>query len=134
MCKTFGTQIFYMADNLKTVYYNSDFSAGENNQILNTDSIEKVVFGGTIVPNSVCYSCVNLSEVIILDSVISIKECAFTNCKKMTCITIGKGVKTIGAFANVSEHSPFSGCVGLTRVNYTGRISDWCTITFDYIY
>ena len=49
-----------------------------------------------------------------------------SNMTKLTSITIPNNVKTIGS-------SAFMNCTGLTQVNYTGDVTDWCQMNFTYI-
>ena len=49
----------------------------------------------------------SLTELVVPESVASIKDYAFVNCQKLTSATIGNGVTSIGT-------SAFSGCTGLT--------------------
>ena len=126
-----GTQIFYKASNLATVYYNGTYGSQEN-QFLNLSHITKIVFGGSYVPRYVCYKntsvktveildgvtrigynsfegCSSLTSVTIGDSVTSIDEYAFYNCTSLTSVTIGDSVTSIGEYA-------FYNCTSLTSV------------------
>ena len=67
-----------------------------------------------VIPNSVTsieddtfFGCVSLTSVTIPNSVTSIGEYAFYNCSGLTSVTIGNSVTSIGS-------SAFSGCSGLT--------------------
>ena len=51
----------------------------------------------------------NLKSVIIPDSVIYIGDCAFTDCRKITTITMSNSVRNIGTAA-------FEGCTSLTNI------------------
>lgn len=104
--KTFGTQIFYKASNIKTVYYNSDYSAGENLKYAN---IETVVFGGSSIPSRVLYENTNVKNVTIPDSVTSIGSYAFFDCTSLKSIVIPDSVTSIG-------HSAFYGCTSLKSI------------------
>ena len=83
------------------------------------------------IPNSVKYIGKGafhysyFTTLTIPNSVEIIGERAFSQCKKLTAVTIGDGVKFIGA-------SAFGGDAGRTigKVNYTGDIEGWCGIKF----
>ena len=64
-----------------------------------------------------------LKEITIPNSVTEIEEYAFSECAKLTSVTIGEGVKSI-------NKSCFGGCDALTKTNYTGDIAGWCGIKF----
>ena len=99
-----GTQIFFKADSLHTVYYNSTYSSTEN-PFLNQKSITKVVFGGKSVPKNICKELSNIEEVVILDGVTEIGSYAFKACGSLTSITIADSVTKIGddAFRSCSS-------------------------------
>ena len=126
-----GTEIFKKANNLHTVYYNAKYASSDN-RILNTPSIQKVVFGGKFVPsyildncdnileveiqNSVTviymnsfYDCDSLTSIVIPDSVTSISVNAFSSCGSLTSIVISDSLTSIGANA-------FSSCGSLTSI------------------
>ena len=103
-----GTEIFKNADNLHTVYYNGTYGNSSNN-FMNTPSIKKVVFGGTIVPHAVIRHCDNILEVEIKDSVTSIGYSAFLDCDSLTSVVIPNSVTSIGSQA-------FWDCDSLTSV------------------
>lgn len=144
--QTFGTQIFDKASNLKTVYYNSNYSGGPRNVILNNGSIEKVIFGGTEVPKHVLressvkevvlldsvtsigviafYECSSLTNITMSDSVTSIAQGAFKGCSSLTSITIPASITSIGA-------SAFYNCSSLRDV-YIEDLAAWCNINFSF--
>ena len=144
--QTFGTQIFDKASNLKTVYYNSNYSGGPKNVILNNGSIEKVIFGGTEVPKHVLressvkevvlldsvtsigviafYECSSLTNITMSDSVTSIAQGAFQGCSSLTSITIPASITSIGA-------SAFYNCSSLRDV-YIEDLAAWCNINFSF--
>ena len=106
--KTIGTQIFYKAENLHTVYYNSSYGSN-GNPFFSQSSVEKIVFGGKAVPGYVLYDCFGVVDVVISDGVTSIGDNAFSGCTGLTSITIPDSVKRIGYYA-------FNGCTGLTSI------------------
>ncbi|MCM8872882.1 MAG: leucine-rich repeat domain-containing protein [Paludibacteraceae bacterium] len=72
--------------------------------------------GSFIIPNSVTsiedyafYDCKGLTSITIPNSVINIGKYAFSGCTGLTSVTIGNGVTSIGDLA-------FDGCKGLTSV------------------
>ena len=120
-----GAQIFYKCSSLHTVYYNSAYS-NTDNPFLNVANIKKVVFGGKVVPNSICYDLQNIEEVIILDGVTSIGYDAFSGCSSLTSIAIPDSVTRISSFA-------FRNCEGLASV-YISSVSAWCQIQMSDMY
>ena len=145
----FGAKIFDEATNLTTIYYNSSYGPGESNPILSTSSIEKVVFGGTALPQSACRNITNLKEVVILDSIEVIPEAAFEGCSNLVKVCVGNGVSLIEdyAFSGCSEleeitlgssvrqlgtqkGNTFTECVKLEKVYFMGSIEEWCQITY----
>lgn len=114
--------IFTKAVNLHTVYYNSPYSSS-GNDFLNTDSIQKVVFGGEIVPEFICKKCDNLTEIIIEDSVKTIGGGAFFLCSALTEITIPDSVIAIG-------YGAFSFCSSLVNVTLPSEIISIADSTF----
>ena len=54
----------------------------------------------------------------------SIKDYAFYNCQSIKSVEIGNSVTSIGK-------SAFSGCSGLTKVNYLGTVDKWVEFDFD---
>ena len=129
--KTLGTQIFFQAANLDTVYYNSDY-ANQTTSIFGATAVKKVVFGGTKVPDNVCQGAAELKEVVIGNTVTEIGYYAFEDCTSLSQADIPNSVGTIGpgAFKNctslgsvvipdsvsaINEQS-FEGCAALSTV------------------
>lgn len=97
---TFGTMIFYKASNLKTVYYNSDYGPTTSElSFFDYSNVEKIVFGGTVVPSYICYNASSIREIEISDSVTYIGFLSFYNCDSLISITIPDNVKNIDSFA-----------------------------------
>ena len=69
------------------------------------------------------YVCSLLTSIVIPHGVKSIGSYAFSNCSSLTSVTLSGSVKNIyeGAFDTWRS--------GLTRINYTGNIADWCEIS-----
>ena len=146
--KYFGTQIFYKASNLKTIYYNSNFGGGSDNPFLNNNSIEKVVFGGQVVPLAICKNCSTLKEVVILNSITIIESSAFNNCDSLTKLTIPSSVTQIKmhAIENCEKLERveiactdielaswvFTDCPNLKEIHFEGTIEDWLNLYFYY--
>ncbi len=86
-----------------------------NNYLLAIDS------SVTAIGNN-AFANLSVKAVIIPDSVTSIEEQAFVNCKALTDITIGRGVGTINIDA-------FANCNKLSKINIKS-IESWCKITF----
>lgn len=67
------------------------------------------------------YNCNKFSgELVIPDSVKSIGDRAFRSLTKITSITIGSGVETMGTSTSNSE-SPFYSCSGVTQFTFRGE-------------
>ena len=85
--------------------------------------------GAYTIPNSVTSigddafsNCKSLTSVTIPDSVTSISDFAFSNCKSLTSVTIPDSVTSIGEWA-------FFGCSSLTDVYYAGSEAQWKAIS-----
>ena len=113
--KEIGTQIFFKADNLTTVYYNSTYYSSEN-PFMNIPSVKKIVFGGTMVPAYICEGMNALESVLIGNSVTSIGNYAFYGCSSLTIVEIPDSVTSIGWEA-------FRGCRSLTSVEIPDSIT-----------
>ena len=107
-------------------------SRNECNAIIET-STNTLMIGcvTTIIPDSVTTigdyafnNCRGSGSLIIPDAVTSIGEGAFNCCSGFTSVTFGNSVTTIGNHA-------FCGCTGLTAVYYSGDISQWCSISLE---
>ncbi|MBQ8351613.1 MAG: leucine-rich repeat domain-containing protein [Clostridia bacterium] len=90
--------IFLDCENLKTVYYNSDFAAVPYFTQTFVMHVETIVFGGTTVPDNICTSSSDLKTVIIKDSVKCIGKYAFANTDIETII-LPDGLESIGDYA-----------------------------------
>ena len=129
--KTLGTQIFFQADQLDTVYYNSDY-ANQTTSIFGATAVKKVVFGGKMVPDYVCQGAAELTEVVIGESVTEIGYYSFEDCTSLYRADIPSSVGLIGpgAFKNCTslptvaipdsvsaiDEQTFEGCTALSAV------------------
>lgn len=114
-----GTQIFYKADNLHTVYYNSTYSSSQN-PFLNPTNIKKVVLGGKEMPYSLVENLPNIEEVELKSPITKIREYAFSECTALKSVTIPDSVTHIEKYA-------FENCtslVNLTIPHSVTRIDD----------
>ena len=122
---TIGTQIFYKAENLHTVYYNSTYGSSDN-PFFSQSSVKKIVFGGKTVPGYILYDRTVAVDVVVSNNVTSIGGSAFEGCKGLNSIVIPDSVTSIGS-------SAFSGCKGLKDV-YITDVEAWLNISFDGYY
>ena len=148
-----GTQIFYKADNIHTVYYNTDYypSTETENPLLNNSNITKVVFGGRFIDY---YAARNLgmnghvTEVKIGDSVNGIYSSAFYGFNSLVSAEISDGVTSIGNYVfecctslvsiklpttvtSIGERA-FSGCTSLASIeipNSVTSIAGWSFVS-----
>lgn len=72
------------------------------------------------------YNCTNLISVEISDEIVKIGDSAFYGCNNLITVVFPKSLMAVGEYA-------FSYCKNLTKVYYTGKIADWCGITFGFI-
>lgn len=100
--------------NIEYVYWDNPFFGAEN-LYLN----EKLV-RDLIIPNGVTsiggFACYNFTSVTIPNSVTSIKDSAFQNCKSLTSITIPNSVTSIG-------DSAFYNCESLTSITIPNSVT-----------
>jgi hypothetical protein len=115
----------------------------ENNQNYSTSEDEKVLFnkdkttliyypsanGDYTIPNSVTsiseyafYNCKSLTSINIPSSVTSIGNSAFYYCSKLTSVDIPDSVTSIG-------NGAFYSCSNLRTINYTGTDEQWNAIS-----
>ena len=136
-----GSYAFYGCSGLTSVYYTGDiaqwcgisfdYPTGNPVSIAHNLYINNQLVTDLVIPNSVTsiksyafQGCSSLTSVVIPNSVTSIGDYAFYNCSGLTgSLTLPNSVTSIGNYA-------FSGCSGLTSVYYTGDIAQWCGISF----
>ena len=113
-----GLRIFDQCSALHTIYYNSPYSpqgayivdhCWQDNLFIAESNVQKMVFGGRVVPQNICRYADNITEVVFLDSVTIIDDCAFEGCSGLTSIEIPDSV--IGV-----DNQAFRDCTGLVRV------------------
>ena len=107
---TIGNYTFYGCKVLISVRINSDAICCKK---YSYNANIKCIFGDQV------------KEYIVGDSVNTIGEYAFYDCKNMESVTIGKSVTSIESFA----FSIING--NLQKTNYTGTIASWCKIKFN---
>ena len=109
---------------------NNNYYSSEDGVLFNKDKTKLIKYpDGKIelsytIPGSVTlidtyafYYCYGLKEELIIpDSVITISDCAFSNCSNLTSVTIGNGVTSIGNYA-------FSSCSKLTSVTIGNSVT-----------
>lgn len=121
-----GERIFHNASSLVTVYYDSSYAPSyrdRNNSFLKESSIKKVVFGGACVPSYIMYSCENITETVISDSVTDIGNYAFYWCSGIASVTLGNGITSI-------EDDAFSHCVNLESIVIPAGVTSIGTSAF----
>ena len=82
-----------------------------------------VILGGDTIPEYAFYSCTNIENITIPDSVTEIKSAAFYDCSKLTSITIPNSVTSILDYA-------FYNCDGLTNIT----VPDNVTTLYSYVF
>ena len=91
---------------------------------LKDETITEIVIPDSVT--SIRYSafsnCDSLTSVVIGDSVTSIGEYAFSNCDSLTSVVIPDSVMSIGGGA-------FFGCTSLTSIKYCGTEAQWNAIS-----
>ena len=109
----------------------------------NANDVKKVIIenGVTTVGNSAFYSCMNLTQVTLPDSLVEIRESAFGACVNLPEIVIPEGVTKIaeGAFYSCNnlakvtipesvtsiQEGAFGGCSTIKDVYYAGDENQW---------
>ncbi len=132
--KSYDNQAFDDLENL------SRFIVSPANNKFSSDTYG-VLFDKEKTTLHICPTQINIESYTIPDSVTSIKDYAFKNCKKLKNIVFGDGVKTIGQWAFYGctgltditipvsvtkiDKGAFSGCNNLKNVEFLGTEEDW---------
>ena len=105
------TKVTYTAESGIAVWNRPIVGELTKSSIPGIESAETVDIGNTVtsIGDSAFYNCRDLTSVTIPDSVTSIGSFAFDNCSGLTSVTIPDSVTSIGQGA-------FSSCSGLTSV------------------
>lgn len=136
-----GTGAFSYCTSLKSIYI-TDIEAWLNIKFdymtasplyngadlyLNNEKVTDVVIPDSItsIGNYAFYNCKSLTSVIIPDSVTSIGEHAFIYCYDLTNITIPDSIATIGTHA-------FYSCRSLTNIDIPDSVTSIDALTFSY--
>ena len=90
----------------------------------NFASIDLSATSITAIPSYAFENCLQLTEVKLPNTLISIGYGAFKNCKKLTSLTIPEGVTSLGGYT-------FSGCAALLEVNLPSTLETMPSTVFD---
>jgi len=84
----------------------------------NCDRLTDFIFGEEVehIPDYLCYNLTLLNTIVIPNSVTTIGERAFSECRGLQKVTIGNSVTTIGKFA-------FTSCTGLQKVTIGNSVT-----------
>ena len=85
-------------------------------------SLKSVTITGGNILDRAFYNCDRLTSITIGNAVTSIGYAAFENCDSLTSVTIGNGVTSIGSHA-------FYNCSSLTSIKYRGTQAEWNAIS-----
>ena len=130
----FGWQSFWIASNIKDVYYlgsiadwlNIDVGSYNSNPLncganlyINGELVTEIIVPNTFTKlgYQLC-GCTSLEKITIPDTVGIIADDAFKGCTALTSITIPNSVTTIGDAA-------FYKCSSLAYINYDGTVEEW---------
>lgn len=106
-------------DSVTNIGYSAFEGCGNLANITIPDSV-------TSIGVSAFQDCVNLSSIKIGNGVKNIEKCTFWKCESLTNVTIPDSVASIG-------NQAFHGCGNISDVYYTGKQTEWNTITIgDY--
>lgn len=112
--KKIGATVFYKT-NLKNVYFNGTLEDWLSIQLAGS-------WGGMNGAN-LYLNGIQLTEVIIPDTITKIPTAAFYGCSSITSVVIPNSVKTIETYT-------FGNCENLSEVYFNGTIEDWLSISF----
>lgn len=120
-----ATSIFNRCDNLKDVFFNCEnvYPFFSSNAV-----VERVTFGNQVktIKEKAFSFCRKLKSVDLSDGITSIENNAFYSCDGLTSIMIPNGIVKIGRDA-------FKGCSSLTEVCISD-LTAWCNIDFENEY
>lgn len=123
--KNMGSSVFYKCSNLTSITWNAQHCSygGEFEDMPKT--ITSFVFGENVkdIPQYLCSGMVNLSSIVIPNSVETIGESAFNSCKGLITVSIPENVISIGEWA-------FSFVPNITY-NGTASGSPWGALSVD---
>ncbi|MBR4872337.1 MAG: leucine-rich repeat protein [Clostridia bacterium] len=89
------------------------------------ESITSVIIeNGITTIGQRAFNSTKIAAIVIPDSVGSIGESAFRNCKELASLTIGSGVASIGTYC-------FNGCTALTSVTVPGNVKSLANYAFN---
>lgn len=77
--------------------------------------------GTVCIADGAFQDCMELTDVSLSDSVISIGQFCFSGCQSLTALTLGAQVQTIGDYA-------LSSCTALAQIRYAGSLEQWQAI------
>ena len=107
--------------------FNSDFYS-DNKGVFDLKKFKKIeITSGDYIPNQCFAGCIDLTEVILPDTLKYIPDSAFQGCVNLEKITIPNGVRSIGDKA-------FYSCLSLTEIVLPETIVTLGTDAFSYCY
>jgi hypothetical protein len=119
----FGENAFYECDNLEKTYYAGDIASWLEIDFKDSDANPVYYSKNFYIDNKL------VTEVVIPDTVKSIKKYVFAGCSNLASITTGSDVKSIG-------NGAFNNCEKLTEIKYNATecddLSDYQTVFSDY--
>ena len=115
-----GDFIVMGAQNLTTLYYNTDYECSSSSVFMNA-SFRKVVIGGSAIP--ALHS--QVEEVVLPETITALPDRAFSGCRSLKTIVIPQSVKSIGAEA-------FYNCSSLTEINLPANLEYIGNRAFQY--
>ena len=112
----FGTSSYTGGTEVTQSYYGSSTSSKTSSTYYIPSTLRSVTVTGGNILYGAFYNCSKLSSITIGDSVTSIGSSAFYNCSSLTSITIGDSVKSIGS-------SAFYNCSSLTSITIPDNVT-----------
>ena len=159
---TIGYNAFYYCENLTSLTLPVSITSIEYGAFGGCNNMTGVYYAGDIAQwcnisfqyhnplecaHNLYIDNVLVTDLVIPDNVVEIKESTFKGATCLTSLTIPNSVTTIGSGAfedctgitgdltlpnsvTTIEYNAFYNCTGLTGVYYTGDIAEWCNISF----